>query len=137
MTTASAQLEAAIYSLLTADSILTDLLGGVRIYAHPKRNAAFPYITLTTAQSRDWSTGTEEGEEHRLTLNIWAERNDYQRMQSLLARITTLLKNAVLVLTDHHLVNLRHLSRETRQDRRNQALQGILQIRAVTEPKLI
>ena len=65
---AAAALRAAIHDALVADSPLTSLLGGARVYDEPPRGASFPYVTLGEARVTDWSTGTDTGEEHQLTL---------------------------------------------------------------------
>ena len=136
MTPASSQLETAIHALLSDDPALTTLLGDHKIYHLPGRNAAFPYTTVATAFSRDWSTGSEAGEDHRLIVTVWAGPHQYDLLQSIMARLADLMADATLALPDHHLVNLRFERRENRLDRRNRARQGILQLRAVTEPKL-
>src|SRR5688500_8699384 len=69
MSTASVALRAAIHDALTADGALTALLSGPKIYDEPPAAAAFPYVTLGEARVTDFSTGTEPGEEHQLTLH--------------------------------------------------------------------
>lgn len=131
----SGTLEQAILSFLKSDSALIGLLGGMRLYDEPKRNARFPYLTLITSYSRDWSTGTEAGEEHRILITIWTAANDRSRQQEILARLRTLLGAFEPEMTDHALVNFLIERVELRPDRKNHLLQGVMQIRAVTEPK--
>ena len=134
MTLAAAQLEATIHARLIADTDLTDLLGGAKVYAQAPRKASFPYVTLTVALSRDWSTGTEDGQDHRLILTVWTAMNHRDQLAALLDRLSILMQMEGLTLPNHHLVNLRSQSCEIRADPSNRALQGLLQMRAVTEP---
>nr|WP_321445009.1 DUF3168 domain-containing protein [uncultured Cohaesibacter sp.] len=134
MTLAAAELEAATHARLIADTDLTDLLGGAKVYALAPRKASFPYVTLTVSLSRDWSTGTEDGQDHRLILTVWTAMNRRDQLAALLDRLSILMQMQGLTLPNHHLVNLLMQSCEIRADQRNRALQGLLQMRAVTEP---
>jgi Protein of unknown function (DUF3168) len=77
-TAASAALRAAIHDALIADAALVNLLGGPKIYDEPPRAAAFPYVTLGEARIADFSTGTEPGEEHQLTLHAWSRQGGHK-----------------------------------------------------------
>lgn len=134
MTLAAAQLETATHACLIADTSLTDLLGGAKIYAQAPRKSAFPYVTLAVALSRDWSTGTDDGEDHRLILTAWAAIDRRGQLTAILDRLSILMQRENLTLPNHHLVNLHHQSSEIRADPRNGTLQALLQLRAVTEP---
>ena len=133
MMLASRSLEQAMFSALKADTTLIDLLGGVRLYDAPHRDSALPYLTLTTSYSRDWSTGSEGGEEHRIIISVWAGSNDRMLQQQILACLRSALSDPALSLTDHHLVNMQIERIEIRPDRKNRLLHGVMQIRAVTE----
>ena len=39
-----------------------------------------PYITIGMTQERDWSTSTEEGCEHVVTLHCWTENNGRRQL---------------------------------------------------------
>nr|WP_321463381.1 DUF3168 domain-containing protein [uncultured Cohaesibacter sp.] len=130
---ASRALEQSLLDYLKSDATLIALLGGLRLYDEPSRNARFPYLTVITSYSRDWSTGTEVGEEHRIIITAWTASEDKARQQSIFARLQELLTDPALVLADHILVNLQTERIELRPDRKNHLLQGVMQIRAVTE----
>ncbi|WP_319410606.1 DUF3168 domain-containing protein [uncultured Cohaesibacter sp.] len=130
---ASRALEQSLLDHLKSDATLIALLGGLRLYDEPRRNARFPYLTVITSYSRDWSTGTEAGEEHRIIITAWTASEDKARQQSIFARLQELLTDPALVLADHILVNLQTERIELRPDRKNHLLQGVMQIRAVTE----
>jgi hypothetical protein len=75
---ASAALRAAIRDALIHDAALVSMLGGVKIYDEPPRPAAFPYVTLGEARISDFSTGSEPGEEHQLTLHAWSREGGHR-----------------------------------------------------------
>src|SRR5689334_13214151 len=68
MPSASASLQKAVFSALNASTSLTDLLGGARIFDDMPPQVSFPYVTFGQSQERDWSTGSESGGEHILTV---------------------------------------------------------------------
>src|SRR5262245_40194717 len=102
---AAAALRAAIHDALVADSPLTSLLGGARIYDEPPRNATFPYVTLGEARVTDWSTGTESGEEHQLTLHAWSRQGGHKEAHLITGKLLQALNDVSLTLADHRLVN--------------------------------
>ena len=106
MSTASAALRAAIHDALTADAPLTTLLGGTRVYDEPPRGAAFPYVTLGEARIADYSTGTEAGEEHQLTLHAWSRQGGHREAHLIAGALLQALDDAPLALAGYHLVNL-------------------------------
>ena len=65
-------LQRGIYQTLANSSELGALLGGTRIYDDAPQAASYPFITLGQSLVRDWSTGTEDGAEHLLTLHVWS-----------------------------------------------------------------
>jgi hypothetical protein len=68
---ASWALQRGVYQALAGSSDVATLLGGARIYDDAPHDAAFPFVTLGQSVIRDWSTGTEDGAEHNLTLLAW------------------------------------------------------------------
>ena len=133
MTLAATTLEQSIFSLLDGDTTLVGLLGGARFHASPPRDSALPYVTVGTAYSRDWSTGTERGEEHRVLLSVWAATNRRQELDQIADRLNALVAEPQLQLTGHALVNWQIERYETRPHRKDRLIQGLFQIRAVTE----
>ena len=71
MPSSSWALQKAIHAQLIADAGLTALLGGPRIYDDVPRQPAFPYVTYGGCTVRDWSTGTDDGDEHTVTMHVW------------------------------------------------------------------
>ena len=131
---ASWALQRGIYQALANSSDLTALLGGVRVYDDAPQGASFPFVTLGQSVIRDWSTGTEDGAEHNLTLHVWSRSGGKKQVHDIIEAIRAVLHDQRLVLADHHLVNLRHELSEARLDPDGDTFHGILRYRAVTEP---
>jgi len=68
MSEAALALQMAMLACLRADDPVTAFVGD-RVFDAAPRNAAFPYIAFGPARASDWSTGTEDGSEHRITLH--------------------------------------------------------------------
>jgi hypothetical protein len=134
MTAASWALQRSIYQALTNSSELTSLLGGDRIYSEAPPAAQFPFITLGQTVNLDWSTGTDDGTEHSLTLHVWSRADGAREVHEILEMIRTVLHDQLLALEDHYLVNLRHEFMEARLDPDGETMHGIVRYRAVTEP---
>ncbi|RFC64223.1 DUF3168 domain-containing protein [Fulvimarina endophytica] len=129
----SAELQKSIFRTLTADPGLTGLLGGPKVFDRRPERAAFPYLTLGRTAVVDWSTGTEDGSEHILTLHVWAKGGGKQETYAIMDRVSETLNDAALPLEGHHLVNLQLQFAEARQEPESATYHGILRFRAVTE----
>lgn len=131
---ASWVLQRGVYQALAGSVDLTTQLGGVRVYDDAPQAAPYPFITLGQSVIRDWSTGSEDGAEHNLTLHVWSRSGGKKQVHEILEAIRAVLHDQPLVLADHHLVNLRHEFSEARLDPDGDTFHGIVRYRAVTEP---
>jgi hypothetical protein len=134
MPSASWALQQAIFATLTADVPLLALLGAPRLYDDVPQAADFPYLTFGQSLDRDWSTGTEPGNEHTLTLHVWSQARGKKETHEIMDALRTALHDQPLSLTGHRLVNLRHEHSEARRDPDGDTIHGIARFRAVTEP---
>ncbi|KQT88236.1 DUF3168 domain-containing protein [Aurantimonas sp. Leaf443] len=134
MTHPSAELQTTIFRTLTSDAALTALLGGPKVFDRRPERANFPYLTLGRTAVVDWSTGTEDGAEHILTLHVWAAGGGKAETYEIMDRVSTRLQDATLPLDGHRLVNLQLQFAEARQEPDSPAYHGIMRFRAVTEP---
>lgn len=130
---ASHELQKAIYQALAADAALTALLGGAKVYDAVPQSAKFPYVALGRASMRDWSTGTEEGREHSIVLDVWSRAAGTREAQEIVAAIEDALAGVPLALAGHHLVNLRFDAAEFRREGNGETVHGLVRFRAVTE----
>jgi hypothetical protein len=134
MSTAAAALRAAIHDALVADAALTNLLGGPKVYDEVPRAAAFPYVTLGEARVVDWSTATDAGEEHQLTLHAWSQQGGHREAHVIAGALLQALDDAPLTLSDHRLVNLRFALADVRREADGRTYRALVRFRAVTEP---
>ena len=135
MASASWALQRSVYQALANSSELSSLLGGPRIYDDAPPAAAYPFVTLGQSLVRDWSTGTEDGGEHVLTLHVWSRAGGKKRTHDIIEAIKSALHDKKLPLSDHDLINLRHEFAEARLDPDGDTFHGIVRYRAVTEPE--
>lgn len=134
-TASSAALRAAIHDALVADSALNSLLGGPNVYDEPPRGAAFPYVTLGEARVSDFSTGSEPGEEHQLTLHAWSRQGGHREAHLIAGALLQALDDAPLTLIDHRLVNLRFAVADVRREADGRTYHALVRFRAMTEPE--
>ena len=126
-------LRTAMHAALTSDPVLLAALGGPRVHDVPPASPEFPYVTLGEAQVLDWSTATEGGEEHRLTLHAWSRQGGHNEAHAIAAILQQALHDAELVLTGHRLVNLRLTSADIRREAGGRTYHALVRFRAVTE----
>jgi len=131
---ASAALRAAVHDALVADAALGSLLGGPKVYDEPPRSAAFPYVTLGEMRVADYSTGSEPGEEHQLTLHAWSRQGGHREAHLIAGQLLQALDDAALTLTDHRLVNFRFALADIRREADGRTYHALVRFRAVTEP---
>jgi len=131
---ASWQLQQAVYGALAGNAPLTALLGGLRIYDDVPHGAAYPFVTMGQTSSSDFGTGTEDGEEHILTLHVWSAAGGRGEAQILIGAIRDTLHNAALGLAGHVLVNLRQQFSDIRREADGITIHGLVRYRAVTQP---
>ena len=134
MTSAALALQKAVYAALVADDSVGALIGD-RIYDGAPRNAVFPYVTIGNATVSDWSTSSEDGAEHRLTLDVWSRAHGKSECHAIAEAIRAALHDAALALDGHALVNLRFEGADIARDPDGITLHGRLRFRAVTEPE--
>ena len=133
-TSASWELQKGIYQTLAGDPSVTGLLGGTNIHDDAPQKADYPYLTFGQSVARDWSTGSDDGLEHILTLHVWSRAGGKKEAHEIIEAIRQALKGGSVPVDEHYLVNLRHEFSEARQDPDGETYHGIVRYRAVTEP---
>jgi len=128
-------LQTAILSALAASPDLSALTGGsARVFDFVPPGTPYPYVTFGQSVERDWSTGTEDGREHTLTLQVWSRASGRAEVYSGAAIIRGLLHLAKLPLAGFNLVSLRYQFSEARREPDGETFRSIVRFRAVTEP---
>lgn len=130
---AANELRKAVFAALTTDAALLAALGGARIHDVPPAAPEFPYVTLGEAQLIDWSTATEAGHEHRLTLSVWSRQGGHGQAHAIAHLVQRVLHDAPLALAGHRLVNLRFAGAEIRREAGGRTYRALVRFRAVTE----
>jgi hypothetical protein len=135
MATASLALQEAVVAALSGNAPLVALLSGERIYDAVPARAEFPYVTIAQTSERDWSTGSEDGSEHIITLHVWSRGAGRKEALDIIGAVQTALIDEPPSVAGHRLVNLRHELSEARRDPDGQTYHGLVRFRAVTEPQ--
>jgi Protein of unknown function (DUF3168) len=130
---ASWALQKAIHIALTNAAALTVLTGGVRVFDEVPRNAAYPYITHGESVVRDWSTSTDEGHEHSVSVHVWSQGAGRKQAHEILGVIARTLDGTSLPLDGHRLISLSHEHSEVRRESDGETWRGLLRLRATTE----
>ena len=128
------QLQQGVYGALSANVPLGTLLGGARIYDDVPHGAAYPFVTMGQTSSTDFGTGTEDGEEHIVTLHVWSSFGGRSEAQLIMGAIRDALHNASLALTGYTLINLRQQFSDIRREADGITIHGLVRYRAVTQP---
>nr|CAD6608944.1 hypothetical protein RTCK_02137 [Rhizobium sp. TCK] len=125
---------AAIHVRLSSDAALVSLIGpdGIRDRLLPR--PVLPALVIGEMETRDYSTATEAGEEHRLVLDVWSDAAGRREAEELAERVRVLLQDAALTLAGHALVSLAHERTRTRRQANAKLFLAELRFRAVTEP---
>lgn len=134
MPSPSWSLQRSIYDKLAADSGVLAITGTARIFDDVPQRPVFPYVTLGQSTLRDWSTATDDGAEHLVTLHVWSRADGRREVHELMSALRAALHEQPLVLEGHHLVNLRHEQSEARREPDGETYHGIVRLRAITEP---
>jgi len=127
-------LQQAIFAALSADAALTALLGPGRILDDVPQGTPLPYVTLGRMTAQDWSTGSEDGTEHVLTVHVWSGTRGKKQAHEILGAVRTALHDQPLAVAGHSLISLRHEHSDIRRDTDGEAIHATARFRAVTEP---
>lgn len=132
MTAANALL-VAIHQRLSGNAALTAIIGadGVRDRLSPRPK--LPCIVFGELEARDYSTSTESGEEHFLTLEVWSDGEGRREAQQIAGLVHDLLHDAALGLDGAVLVSLLRMSMRTRREPKTKIYLTEMRFRAVTE----
>jgi len=133
MSAAASDLQRAVFIALSGDIGLASMIGGNKIYDYAPPAAGFPYITFGRSSVFDWSTATESGIEHILTLHVWSQAKGKKEVLEVMERVGALLHDLALTLSEHHLVLIRLEQSEARFEPDLAAHHGTLRFRALVE----
>lgn len=133
MSTAANELLQAIHAALAAGADLAALVGADGIRDRLVTGRHLPAVVIAELTTNDYSTSTEPGEEHLLTLQAWSDAAGQHRAQEIAGMVRDLLQDADLLLASHTLISLQHVSTKTRREPRTRLVCAEMRFRAVTE----
>lgn len=131
---AALSLRAAVHRKLTSDSELAGLIGPERIFDEVPEAMRAPFIVLGDVDSRPAGSDADDGEEHRMTLNVWSRGLGLAEALTTANRVATALDGAALDLEGQRLANLVWLGTDARGTGDGRHRYAALRFRAVTEP---
>jgi hypothetical protein len=128
-------LQKAIFAALSGDAALRALVGDPpRIYDDPPGMSELPYVQIGEGTEADWSTATDVGAEHQLTIHVWSRAGGRMEARAILSAVYDTLHDAALTLEANRLVNLRFALSQVWREADGETYHGIARFRAVTEP---
>ena len=125
------EIQKAIFQLLISDTTLMNLVDGV--YDRVTEGAAYPYVTVGEAVSREWSTKTTNGQQILLTLHIFSRSGGRKQTAEIMDRIYALLHQGTLSLEGHTLVAMRFEFGDITLEQDQLTYHGAIRFRAFTE----
>ncbi|OHV75645.1 DUF3168 domain-containing protein [Rhizobium sp. LCM 4573] len=133
MTAANALL-AAIHARLSGDGALMGMIGRDGIRDRWLARTHMPSIVFGEMETRDYSSSTEDAEEHLLTLEIWSGAEGRREVVEIAGRTCALLDDAALALDGAVLVNLRYRDMRIWREAKSKLFCAEVRFRALTEP---
>jgi hypothetical protein len=134
MTHAALSLQAAMYSRLATSTDLTNLLGSDAIFDDVPKSQKLPYVVFAESIHNDWSTGSEDGMEHAVTLNVWSGQSGRKEALMIADAIIQAFHDLPKLIDDHALINFTHEFTEVAKDQDTELFLARINFRAVTEP---
>lgn len=94
-----------IYSILSGDSALSDLIQGV--FDSVPDNTDRAYIVIGEDDFQDWSSHAHDGFLGDVTIHVWSEARGQKEVKTIQNRLYELLQNVDLGLTGFKTINFR------------------------------
>jgi hypothetical protein len=135
MSAASWALQQAIFATLAAAADIREAVGDPpRIYDAVPRGSAFPYIVIGDDKESDWSTATELGTAHALTIHIWSRAAGRKETRLAAQAVIEALNGAELTLDGQALIDLRYLESDSVRENDGETVHAQLRFKALLEP---
>ena len=136
MSAASWALQQAIFATLATDTAVMDCVGDPpRIFDAVPRGSAFPYIVIGDDRESDWSTATEPGSAHALTVHIWSRAAGRRETRLAAEAVIAALNGAELTIDGQTLIDLRWLESESTRENDGETVHAQLRFKALLEPQ--
>ncbi len=136
MSAASWALQQAIFATLATSDAVKEAVGDPpRIFDAVPRGAAFPYIVIGDDSESDWSTATEPGTAHALTIHIWSRAAGRKETRLAAEAVIDALNGAELTLDGQALIDLRYLESGSARESDGETVHAQLRFKALLEPE--
>lgn len=128
-------LQRALFALLSGDPAVTAETGGRIHDAAPDRSEgpAGLHVLIGEERAADWSTATDAGAEHRVTISVVAEGEGYGPAKRAAAAICDAIAPEALSLERGRVVTARFLAARTARERKGAVRRIDLTFRIVVE----
>lgn len=127
------QVQKAVWSLLSSNAGLQAIVGD-KFYDQVPDHTLYPYVTVYTESSSDFSTFNKLGEQVILNVHTWSQANGRQEALSIMTLIDTLLNRANLTISGYSLVGCVREFQEVLLDQDGRTYHGVQRFRIwVTE----
>lgn len=131
---ALSELQAAIYTALSADSGLTTSLGGAgKIFDHVPESAEAPYVTIGDNTAKEWGACTFDGMESTYTIHTWTLGQGRRGAHLVMKEIYRVLHEAHLTMSTQAMVSMRHEFATVDLDPDGATYHGIQRFRVFTQ----
>lgn len=122
-----------LFDNLSRQAKISALIGKDKVFDHVPTQTSFPYITLGHSLIYDWSTSSDHGEEHFLTIHIWAKGTGRKQVLEIISAVSDALDVAEAEQAGFNLINLTSMGMEARYEDSRNTYHGVMRYRAVTE----
>ena len=131
---ASFALQKAVFAALGADENIKDIVDDPpRIFDTVPRRTAFPYLVIGDDKESDWSTTTDRGSEHQLTIHVYSRAAGHKEARVAADAVVAALDGAALALDGFRLIDLRWLTTDSTRESDGETIHAELRFRAVVE----
>lgn len=128
-------LQKAVYETLSSDPGLLALIGPDRIHDDVPPATRPPYLVFVAGDLSDWSTGSEDGEAHSLTIDAWSSARGRGEVAAIAAAVREALAGLSAIGSPWHLVQFRHETTGFERDPQTEYFRGRMRFRALIEPQ--
>lgn len=111
---ALADIQRAIYGVLSGDATLGVLVSGV--YDDVPEDAAFPYVVLGESMETPRNSHSSFGRETVVTLHVWSKQAGFTEANAVLEELVALLDHQPLSIVNHHHISTRFEYSQTLRD---------------------
>ena len=129
----SGALQTALFQELAADATLQSLLGSHVYDEMPSGEVSDLFVVIGDERVRDWSTMTEAGADHRLTVSVVSDQEGYLAAKQAAAAVSNALSSSTFSFAEGRVVLCRFEGARARRVRSGQRRRIDLNFRVIVE----